>query len=193
MRSNAILICKRFKGSIKLIKNSFKGRQKLVQKSIFRSLFGLVMLGFLATGFAQEKETVEPGWFTNMDKAMESAGKDGKLVLAYFSGSDWCKPCIMLKKKILTSDTFKKYASEKLVIVQLDFPAKKKNQLPEDEKKHNEAMAERYNAGGAFPLVALIDKDGEKIGELSGYDRQTPDEYVNQLKEITKNAGKTDN
>ncbi|MEZ4764514.1 MAG: thioredoxin family protein [Calditrichia bacterium] len=98
----------------------------MVQKSIFRSLFGLVLLGFLATGFAQEKETVEPGWFTNMDKAMESAGKDGKLVLAYFSGSDWCKPCIMLKKKILTSDTFKKYASEKLVIVQLDFPQRKK-------------------------------------------------------------------
>ncbi|MEZ4764515.1 MAG: hypothetical protein R3C26_15445 [Calditrichia bacterium] len=41
--------------------------------------------------------------------------------------------------------------------------------------------------------MALIDKDGEKIGELSGYDRQTPDEYVNQLKEITKNAGKTGN
>ena len=46
-----------------------------------------------------------------------------------FSGSDWCKPCINLKQSILLTDEFAKFSGEEMVLLELDFPYKKKNKL----------------------------------------------------------------
>jgi thioredoxin-related protein len=86
---------------------------------------------------------VQPTWLTNFEKGKTEAVASNKLIVLNFSGSDWCGPCIRLKKEIFSSDVFANYASEKLVLVNADFPRYKKNALPKQQVKENEALAEK--------------------------------------------------
>jgi len=40
---------------------------------------------------------------SNLDEAQALAKKQNKMILMKFSGSDWCGPCIMIKKTIFSS------------------------------------------------------------------------------------------
>src|SRR3954468_3790685 len=99
-------------------------------------------------------------WLTNFEQAKEEASQSNKLILLSFSGSDWCGPCIRLHKEIFDSDTFTELAGKSLVLVNADFPRLKKNQLPKEQVKQNEKLAERYNTKGTFPLPLLLDAKG---------------------------------
>src|SRR4051812_26058940 len=81
-----------------------------------------------------------PEWLLDFNKAQEQASASNKIILLNFSGSDWCGPCIKLKREILTSDAFNKYAAENLVLVNADFPRMKKNALTDEQTKKNEQL-----------------------------------------------------
>ena len=82
--------------------------------------------------------------FTNGQPNFETAKKIAKekheLILLNFSGSDWCGPCMRLRKEILESDVFTKMADTSLVMINADFPRNKKNQLDAQTKKQNDAL-----------------------------------------------------
>lgn len=120
-------------------------------------------------------------WLSNFEAAKDKASKEDKMILLNFSGSDWCAPCIKLKHAVFESDTFKKFANEKLVLLQADFPRLKKNQLEKDQIKHNEMLAEKYNPEGKFPFTLLLDAKGNIAREWDGYSNQSPEEFVLQL------------
>jgi thioredoxin-related protein len=109
-------------------------------------------------------------WQTDFQKAQTEATAQKKYILLNFSGSDWCGPCIKLKKEILDSEEFLQYADEKLVLVRADFPRLKKNRLSPEQTKQNEALAEKYNSEGKFPLTVLIDANGKAIKSWEGYE-----------------------
>src|SRR5690349_15837552 len=90
-------------------------------------------------------------WLTDFNQAKAVAARSNKHILISFSGSDWCIPCIRLDHDIFESPAFKKYAGDNLVLVNADFPRLKKNQLPKDQVKKNEALADQYNKKGIFP------------------------------------------
>src|SRR5438552_19059918 len=94
-------------------------------------------------------------WKTNFSDAITEASKDNKLILVNISGSDWCLPCMKLKKDIFESETFASYASENLVLVNADFPRQGKHKLPAEQKKMNEELADKYNPEGKFPYTIL--------------------------------------
>ena len=50
-------------------------------------------------------------WKTNFNEAKIEASKNNKFILVNFSGSDWCSPCIQLRKNIFESESFSAYAS----------------------------------------------------------------------------------
>ena len=104
-------------------------------------------------------------WFTDMAEVKDYAAESGSKILMVFAGSDWCKPCIQFKKDILLSANFTKYAREKIAVLYLDFPAKKKNRLPKQQTDHNEALASKYNRSGVFPKIVLLDKDENILAE----------------------------
>lgn len=110
-----------------------------------------------------------PGWETNFDQAKTEAKTSNKLILLNFSGSDWCGPCIKLKKEVFESEAFMTYAAQHLVLVRADFPRSKKNQLSPQQTTHNESLAERYNPDGQFPLTVLIDASGNELNHWVGY------------------------
>lgn len=109
------------------------------------------------------------GWGNNLEKALAEAAASQKLVILNFSGSDWCGPCIQLKKEVFESEEFKKFADTSLELVRADFPRQKKNQLPKEQLKYNEALAEKYNPSGKFPLTLLLSPDGKVLRTWDGY------------------------
>lgn len=61
-----------------------------------------------------------------------------------------------MSSEIFESDVFRQMAEKELVLVNADFPRKKKNQLPLAQQKLNDDMAEKYNLQGKFPYTLLL-------------------------------------
>ena len=120
-------------------------------------------------------------WLTDFDQARLEAKKSNKLIMLNFSGSDWCAPCIQMKRDVFEKPAFQEYASENLVLVKADFPRLKKNQLDPEQRAHNEKLADRYNPKGKFPLVILLDADGKLMYEWDGFTGGSAEEFVKQL------------
>ncbi len=121
-------------------------------------------------------------WLTNFDQAKMTAANEQKYILLNFSGSDWCGPCIKMKKEVFESNAFQSLAQEKLVLVRADFPRQKRNQLPKDQINHNEALAEKYNPEGKFPLTLLLDQEGNLLKKWDGYNFASQDKFIADLK-----------
>jgi thioredoxin-related protein len=123
-----------------------------------------------------------PDWSTDFEKAKQTAVQEHKLILLNFSGSDWCGPCIRLRKDIFDSETFKKMADTTLVLVNADFPRQRKNQLPKELQQQNDKLADKYNATGVFPLTVLLTTDGKLIKKWEGYPTIGAENFINQVK-----------
>ena len=122
-------------------------------------------------------------WQTNFDDAKALAIKENKNIVLVFSGSDWCAPCIKLEKTVWMSDAFQKEATKSWVTYKADFPKKKANQLAPELTEQNNKLAEKYNSGGSFPLVVLLDKNGKVLG-MTGFKNVSAEEYVAMLKKM---------
>lgn len=121
-------------------------------------------------------------WHYNLDDAKQLAKKEHKHILLNFSGSDWCGPCIRLRTEIFESEVFKKMADTELILVNADFPRKKKNQLSAPQQKLNDAMADRYNAQGKFPYTLLLDTDGRILKTWDGLPNITAEDFTTEVR-----------
>jgi len=124
-------------------------------------------------------------WVTNIEEAKALAAKENKNILLVFSGSDWCAPCMKLEKVVWKSEEFKQEAENKWVLLRADFPKKKGNQLSAELTASNKKLAEKYNKGGNFPLVVMLDKTGKVIG-MTGFKNVTAEEYIKMINSLVK-------
>ncbi|HEY9009061.1 thioredoxin family protein [Ohtaekwangia sp.] len=113
------------------------------------------------------------------DEAFRLASETKRPVLLVFAGSDWCAPCIRFEKKILQEKTFQDFANENLVILEADFPQRKK--LADDIKKQNEGLADQYNPAGQFPYIVLLRGDRTVLSPLH-YNNESPLEFISEIK-----------
>lgn len=151
------------------------------KRTLLTFLFGIA----LSLNAALAQSGTEQNWKVDYKAAATEAKAVHKPILMVFAGSDWCKPCIMLRKEVWESEQFKDYAKDNLVLLELDFPRMKKNQLPADQTKQNEELAAKYNKDGLFPLVVLTDESGNVIAK-TGYKAGGPEKYIEHLKELQK-------
>lgn len=119
-------------------------------------------------------------WHTNLEDAQAEAAKTGKPIFTDFTGSDWCGWCIKLHKEVLSKKEFIEYAAHNLVLLEIDFPRRKKQSAK--VKEYNENLMRKYKVAG-FPTILLLDKDGKVIG-TTGYQKGGPVEYVKHLKKM---------
>src|SRR5271169_198607 len=121
-------------------------------------------------------------WQNNLDEAEKIAKKEHKYILLNFSGSDWCGPCMRMKKEFFESDDFKKMADTELVLVNADFPRRKKNQLSADQQKLNDEMADKYNSQGKFPYTLLLNSGGTVLRTWDGLPEETPEVFIMEVR-----------
>ena len=126
-------------------------------------------------------------WQSHFEDAKALAKKENKKIILVFSGSDWCAPCIKLDTNVWQSDVFKKEAASHWILYKADFPRKKANKLSDALTKENDALAEKYNKSGLFPLVLVLTPDGKVLGSM-GYENITASEYVQKLKTLAQKS-----
>lgn len=131
-----------------------------------------------------------PVWETDFDKARQQAVDTHHLILLNFSGSDWCGPCIRLKKEIFDHTAFLTFADQELILLNADFPRSKKNQLSKEQQKRNDALADKYNPEGHFPFTLLLDENGKVLKTWDGFPNTSPEGFVDQLKTSCHAVGK---
>ncbi len=130
-------------------------------------------------------------WQPDFEVAQKTAKAKHELILLNFSGSDWCGPCIRMHKEILNSEAFTKMADTSLVMVNADFPRKKKNQLSAAMQKQNDALAEKYNRAGKFPYTILMDENGKILKIWDGLPKENATQFTQLVKDIcTAHANK---
>ena len=116
-------------------------------------------------------------WETDYGNALAKAKAENKQVLLDFTGSDWCGPCIELRKRVLSSKEFGAYAAKNLVLVEIDYPQRKKQSA--ELKEQNEKLGKQYGIDEkGFPTVVLLDPAGKVIREFTGYSGEASDEMI---------------
>lgn len=90
----------------------------------------------------------------------------------------------MMHRDYIETDVFQKMAKDNLVLVNADFPRKKKNQLSPQQVKQNEALAEKYNKEGLFPYTLLLDANGKVIKSWKGKPDMPAEQWAQQVKDI---------
>src|ERR1700744_2040967 len=117
-------------------------------------------------------------WLTDMPKALSQAKSENKLVLADFTGSDWCHWCKKLDADTLSQPEFTDYAKKNLVLVQLDYPMNKPQS--DDLKAANKELAKKYKIQG-YPTLILLKPDGTVAWEQDGYDDGGPKGLIGHI------------
>lgn len=122
------------------------------------------------------------GWSTDVEAAVALAKKENKAVLVEFTGSDWCPPCIMMRKNVFSKKEFVEKASKDYVLVEIDVPKKDK-----ELAARNQIVAEKYKIDG-FPTVVLLNKNGKEFSRFYASEFPEMDKFLAQLDK--KLAGK---
>jgi len=119
---------------------------------------------------------------TDYEAALKRAKKEKKLILADFTGSDWCVWCQRLDKEVFSTPEFQKWAEKNVVLLQLDFPRQK--ELPKELKEQNEKLKKDNHITG-YPTILFFNAKGEKVGQ-SGYLEGGPEKWTKEADKIVK-------
>lgn len=152
-----------------------------------RKLTALVVLMMAAFGCRAVAQ--DPSWLTDFEAAKKLAAERKVPILADFSGSDWCGWCIKLEKEVFSTEEFKSFSKDKLVLLLVDFPNRKKQ--TEQEVKQNGMLSEKYGIQG-FPTVLLLDANGKVLAQ-TGYRAGGAKAYIDHLNELLKEASQNEN
>jgi thioredoxin-related protein len=153
-------------------------------------LIVLIFTGSLAIN-AQEGELT---WHTSMEKAMEISTKEKKPIMLFFTGSDWCGWCIRLQKEVFYKPEFVKWAKDKVVLVELDFPRRK--QLDPALQQQNYGLQNALKVQG-YPTIWFINAEKKEDGKVNlsqlgstGYVAGGPDAWLTGANQILTNNKK---
>lgn len=126
---------------------------------------------------------VPAGWLGDLSAAQAQARATNRPLVVVFSGSDWCKPCIMYEQEVFAQPEFMAYANDRLVLAHFDFPRLKKNQPSAAQVKLNETAAAQLNREGDFPLAVIISPEGQVLAK-TGYIAGGPAAFTAYLKQV---------
>jgi len=128
-------------------------------------LIATAMLPGTTSAEAQKKEKATE-WLINFDRAMTEARKQNRLVLAYFSGSDWDPWCQKLDEEVFETPVFRKWAAEQVILLRVDFPREKR--VSSTVSQQNEQLKTRFSVSKT-PTVVVLDPWGQPLARV-GYD-----------------------
>lgn len=122
-------------------------------------------------------------WLADLGAAQALAKATNRPIVAVFSGSDWCKPCIIYEQEVFSKPAFAAFAKDRLVLAHFDFPRQKKNLPSAAQLKLNEAAAAQLNREGDFPLAVILSPEGKVLAK-TGYISGGPEAFEKYLKQL---------
>ncbi len=146
-----------------------------MKKIILSMLLTCWMTGQLLAADAQ--------WLTSVPDATAQAKKEKKLILLDFTGSDWCGWCKKLDAETFSKPEFADYAKKNLVLVEVDFPAQKRQS--DDLKAANKKLQKKYGVDG-YPTLIVLKPDGTVLWKQDGYLAGGPAAMIAELDKAKK-------
>lgn len=149
-----------------------------------KKLISILLLFLTINVFAQEGEL---DWHTDVNIAIELSIESEKPLFMFFTGSDWCGWCIRLQKEVFFKPDFVKWAKENLILVELDFPRRKK--LDDSLKQQNDNLRQMFAVRGYptgwFVVPEIEDKkvNFKRLGS-QGYVAGGPTNWINGANKI---------
>ena len=129
-------------------------------------------------------------WYTDLTKATDLSIKENKPMFLFFTGSDWCGWCIRLQKEVFKTPEFVKWASDNVILVELDFP--RKNEQTEAVKMQNAQLQQQLQVRG-YPTVWFVNTSKTADAKVnlnalgsSGYVAGGPQVWIEGANQIIK-------
>lgn len=144
--------------------------------------FVCALVALLAIGVSLSA-TEEISWRTNFARAKRDAEREGKPMVLFFTGSDWCGWCKKLDREVFADESFVDRAGEKFVFMKVDFPMH--SDLSEGMRSQNERLKAQYNIDG-YPTIIILDENQQKVIE-AGYQPGGGNKYADFLLKILHN------
>ncbi|MEN9699731.1 MAG: hypothetical protein RLZZ301_929 [Bacteroidota bacterium] len=126
-----------------------------------KTLALLTLLAITQFGFAQKTALK---WYTDINEATAIAKKENKPMMLFFTGSDWCGWCHRLQNEVFKTPEFEKWASENVVLVELDFP----RAVPQTEaiKQQNRNLQQQFGVRG-YPTCWFVRPEKMSDGKMN--------------------------
>jgi len=121
-------------------------------------------------------------WLTSFSDARAAAKKSGKPVMINFTGKAWSGRCKVLKKEVFDTAKFKQWATDNVVLLELDFPQS-------GTSAENRKLQGLYQVRG-FPMIIFINAEGAIYGKM-GRVRGGPDSWLSTAKRALANTNPT--
>ena len=119
----------------------------------------------------EERRSIQPfRWSHTLAEAKARSEKEGRPILALFTGPDWCGPCQQLEAEVLNTSEFNRLGRKKYIPLKIAL-YRNTYQSPEAKAEYNRLTAE-YNIKGV-PNFVILDSTGKLIGRPDIFKRRS--------------------
>lgn len=123
-------------------------------------------------------------WSTSYTDALQAAAREGKLVMAHFTGSDWCAWCIKLEDEVFDTPNFQAWANQNVIPLKLDYP--KATRLSRELTEQNKQVQQKFSTHvKGYPTVLFIDPNENVVAKM-GYASGGPTTWISQAESKMK-------
>ncbi len=144
-------------------------------------LKGLLFALLLApTSLTALSDLSASSWRCDYSHALERARSEDKLLLLFFTGSDWSGWSMKVKREVVDSSLFVQKMSDHFLFVEVDFPASQPLAAPlqaQNEKLKRQFCVQEY------PRLLVVDG---RERELARYGVETRDSLIHELTELVR-------
>jgi len=119
--------------------------------------------------------------YTDYEVAKSEALKQNKDILIVLTGSEWCKPCIKMKKNVFQNTEFIKLAEDRLIILEINLD--RHINMSSKVYKDYDFFKNKYQTN-ALPSLILIDKN-EVTKSVISKGLTSFEKTYNRLRELT--------
>ncbi len=120
----------------------------------------LLFISFISLSYSQQKLV----WHEDLKEAVAVSQKEKKPIMLFFTGSDWCGWCIRLQREVFFKPEFIKWASENVVLVELDYPRKKAQS--KELKAQNSQLQQQFQVRG-YPTIWFVKAEKNSSGQVN--------------------------
>lgn len=103
-------------------------------------------------------------WLTSLPTAQTTAKQEGKLILALFTGSDWCPPCQSFEAEVAHDEQFAGIFSRSFVFYKNDW-LRNTPQPPRAQRESRE-VRQKYKII-SYPTLKILNAEGEELDTVN--------------------------